>query len=270
MRALGIAADGAPSDKTPLLVPLPGRSRVATSGREFVIASDVVRGRDQYSIEVRTVRADGPALQVSAPTTVFQWTQPTVSSIAWNGTQYALTWQYGMWTVQFVGLQHLSRDLTRTDLLYTELTPDTYDPAPLATNAAGQEILAISEIATPGSAARIRTFAPSEMKLTPAAPPTTLITSAVGTAQSAIVTWQVSPAAILSGFIIESSNPFMNSAATIAVLPPDVRSATLSIASRSGNVTPQFSYLRMQTFNAGGVSEPTASVHLAMPLRNHR
>ena len=265
-----IAADGTLIDKTPLFVPVSGTSRVATSGRELVIASDVVKsveGRNEYSIEVRTVRADGPVLQVSAPTTVFQWTLPTVSGIVWNGTQYALTWKYGMGTVQFVGLQHLSRDLGSTDMLYTEETPDMYDPASLATDAAGQEIVAISEIATLGSVARIRTFAPSEMKLTPAAPPTTLITSALGTSQSTVVTWQVSPAAILSGFIIEASYSPGNSASTIAVLPPDARTATVW---GSGYVGPQSLYVRMRTFNAGGISEPSASVHVVLPMRNRR
>ena len=271
-----IAADGTPIDKAPVFLPLSTASiRIATSGREFVIASDVRRndglGEEyRYGIEVRTVRADGPVLQVSAPTTVFRWPQPTVSTIAWNGTQYALTWKYGLGTAQFVGLQHLSRDLARTDLLYAQLTPETHDPAALAANAAGQEILAVSEIATPASVARIRTFAPSEMKLTPAPPPTTLITSAVGTALSAIVTWQVSPTAILSGFIIEDSNPlYPNYAHAIAVAPPDVRSSTV-VLSLYGNVPPQLSYVRMRTFNAGGISEPSASVHVVLPMRNRR
>ena len=83
-------------------------------------------------------------------------------------------------------------------------------------------------------------------------------------------TWQVSPTAEISGFIIEASKPYTNFATAIAILPADARSATVSIASRTSNVTPRFAYVRMRTFNAGGVTEPTASVHVTLPLRNHR
>ena len=269
---LRLSAAGISLDQVPTVLPIPTSSyRVATSGHDFLLLSDEYDSRGvQFRMEARKVIADEATLQVSAPVRVFEWSQPTGSQVDWNGHEYVVAWRYGLGERRWLGLLHLTEDLKPFTRLDADVAPDIYDRPSLATNAAGEEMIAISEISSSGSAARIRTLSEREMRLQPPAPPTTLITSAVGTTQSAVVTWQVSPTAQITGFIIEASNPYTNFATTIAILPADARSATVSIASSVGAVTPRLAYVRMRTFNAGGVSEPTASVHVTLPLRNHR
>ena len=271
-----ISLDGTPIDKAPIFLALPNSSfRIATSGHELVIASDVASysgsGYYSYRIEVRSVRTDGPSLQISAPATVFQWLRPTVSELAWNGREYILSWRYGLGSSQWMGLTHLSSDLTSFDSRYVETVPDIYDRPSIGTTVAGADILAFSEIPSPGSPARIHTLSETDMKPTPPPPAAPSIQSAIGTPQSAVVTWKQPGGVEASGFIVDWYSRYANYAPVpVLFLPADARSATVTVTQQGFLVTSQDYYLRVRSFNAGGLSEPSAAMHVSLPLRNRR
>ncbi len=262
-----LAADGSPIDSAPVFLAVPATSyRVATSGQEFVIASDVQTpaGGLHWQIELRRVSASAAKLEIGSPKTVFDWAQPTISELSWNGNQYVLAWRYGFFSgsPQWVGLMRFSHDLDLFDRLYAAVSPDVYDRPAIARTASGDDVVALSEINTPGSAARIDTRTAAEMTRTPDAPPAPIITSANGTAQSATVTWREISNVPVTGFIIESINPFSGSVVILATVSGDVTSAVVSIASQRGTVTPQDMYIQVLAFNPGGVSAPTAPFHI--------
>jgi hypothetical protein len=259
-----------PVDSSPAVIAWPRAypSRIATDGDKFVMSVDRIGQGNSAGVngilEIRSIRANTSELQIGEPMQLFTWFTPTASTIARENDRFVVAWRYGdPFGQQRVGIDYLTETLELRASTYADVPPADVNDAPALLPLAGQTRFIISEISTPGSSSRIAVHSSAELHTMPAAPPAPFITSAVGSLRSAFVTWQIAAAEVL-GFVIEQTNPYYFPAAASRwkVVDASSRSTTLPAFSMS-MPDPKDLFIRMRSFNAGGVSDPTAP----FPLR---
>lgn len=256
-----LASDGTAIDSNPKFFPVRATNfRLASSGQNSMIVSDMYGYVDQsFSVQANSVDASGTEIEMGPAVTLFRWLTPMISNITWDGMEYVATWRYGAADKQWIGRTRFTQQMTAALELSAEVGPIKVEDRPaIAAIAPRTSLVAFSEVPFAGSLARIRTQQEWETRLRPPVPPAPLITSAVGTSRATVVTWQMAPVEV-DGFVIEASYPFAGTSSILTAVPADARSAVVS---------PPSSYVRMRAFNAGGLSEPTASVPITAPPRN--
>lgn len=256
---------------------------LASSGSGSLVVTDEEAGSpDLMQTVSRTIRADGPDLQLDPPQVLFDWVEPTASDVSWDGRQYVLSWMYGSaptgWWITLgrsaagerpqkvvaarMG-EPLPYDLPMPMPRPAEIRPPAFveliGPA-ISANSIGTVVVGTNP-ASP--IPRLRTFTEEDMTVLPEPPPAPQILSAVqfprvGSAVGTVkqVTWTISPAAIVSGFLIEGLDRY--AAPTIlGRVGPEDRSF---VVTGYGYESYQSVSLRVRSFNAGGLSEPAVMI----------
>lgn len=242
---------------------------VVTSGREFVIAADTwnyYSAAPQQTVQLRRVLADGSSIQISDPVSVLNWNNTTLSDLSWDGVHYVVTAKYGLGVNNWITAIRFDRDLNRVGPgSYSSIAAsDAIDPPAIVPIRPGETLVIASETETRGEPSRLHAHRESDMQILPAAPPSPLITSAIGNAQAITIAWLMAPVEV-SMFAIERTNIYGQFSIPVGFAAADARSAAITTATYS--TSPDYLFVQMRAINPAGVSPPTAPVRLTMPQR---
>jgi hypothetical protein len=253
IQAIRLTADGAAIDgaavritATRLLSP-DARAHVASNrAGEFLITTD-----ENNVVTAYRVRGDSSALQIDSGIPIFTWWNSVASDVTWDGVDYVVAWQY-LFNAQhaWLGTTRVATTGSAFSPLFIETgPPDFLTPPAVASNTLGDTFVVISEVL--GDSARARGYFTNEMSPTPPPPSPPINVSVVKGQYNLTVTWQTS-STDESGFLVESRG-------FVLVVPANTRSATISPY--------EVDSIRVQAFNEGGLSEPSAAVPVTAPSR---
>jgi hypothetical protein len=255
LTADGTAIDGAAVriNATQLLSPS-SRAHVASNGAgQFLITTD-----EGSVVTARRVNGDSSELRIDSVIPIFTWWTYVASDVTWDGRDYVVAWRYPFNAQHaWLGTTRVATTGSAFSPLFTETgPPDFLTPPALASNTLGDTFVVISEVQ--GDSARARGYFTSEMSPTPPPPSPPINVRVVKGQYNLTVTWQTS-STDESGFLIESRAPHGSNFGFASVVPANTRSATISPY--------QVDSIRVQAFNEGGLSEPSAAVPVTAPPR---
>jgi hypothetical protein len=240
-RAMRVAADGAPREviAEPLAVNAP-RSSVASNGRDFLVLAN---GADLLGI---TVHGDG-TLRADAPLAIFRWFANVYGDVAWNGSEYLVTWRYSDGQTPRLAFARVTSTVRDQAAVTVGAQDDRVTAPRIATNAAGQAQIATYETRQAGGPTRVTLYTPDELAPLPARPAAPKLTGVVALATNTYsIQWSGTPDA--SGYIVETRDNY-GFYYIIATAPAGATSVTGEVFNRAA--------VRVRGWNAGGLSDPS-------------
>lgn len=222
-------------------------AHLTTSGHDFLVIYDHHPLTTIVSeVAARRVIATDTTVQIDPAITLFQWFGPTSSSVTWNGQDYVAAWRYGSGSTWWLTSARVTTSAFPDRRATASGVPDRQVKPAIASNAAGESVIVVSESTTPGEPARLRAYAERELDPLPPLPASPSGVSVTGTASSFTVHWQ-SDGRDVAGFVVERASPGWDNALIIVTAASDERSVVVS-------GTPS---VRVRAFNASGLSEPS-------------
>lgn len=226
--------------------------------RDALLSSDVVSA---------VIHADDSGVSIREKRTVFEWPGTVSSDVTWDGRNYLLSWRYGNdWLGFRVALARSSSgEAPSSPRAAPAGFPDAFSPfataidnmsAPgLTANALGDILIAVSEEATLGDIARVRTYTEADLQPLPPQPSAPVILLAAGTPAQSVITWSYSGDD--ASFLIEAIDPLSGAVRTVGIAFPGQRQFTASNAT----------LIRVRALTLGGLSEASAIFQLGVRRR---
>jgi hypothetical protein len=225
-------------------------AHLASSGHDFLVTYDhYAFPNPGVQLSARRIVATDADLQIDSAIPLFQWFGPMSSSVTWNGTDYVAAWRYGAGSIWWLSEARVTTAAFPARRLTSSGIPDRQIAPAIASNAAGESVIAVSESMTLGEPARLRAYAESELAaLPPPLPSTPFAVYVNGSATRATVNWQ-SDGRDVAGFIVE--RVYGDYGEIVAIASANDRSVVINNASLD---------FRVRAFNASGESEPAAGI----------
>jgi hypothetical protein len=233
-------------------------AHLASSGHDFMVTYAHYPAGSLLTSEVaaRRVVATDSAPRIDEAIPLFQWFGPMSSSVTWNGTDYVAAWRYGAGSSWWLSEARVTTSAFPARRLTASGIPDRQVSPAIASNAAGESVIAVSESPTLGEPARLRAYAESEVAtLPPPLPSTPFAVTVTGSASRATLNWR-SDGRDVAGFTIERATPgYGGDGEIIAIASAEDRSIVIT-----GTVN-----VRVRAFNATGRSD--AAIAAVNPRR---
>jgi hypothetical protein len=246
-----LAGDANPLGSAMIVESNAKRIRVASSGSDFLALEETYTG-----ISVRMMSANGAALRIEPPRSIFEWPFGVESEVSFDGNDYIIAWRYGIWTLSpwRLGTTWIASDGAAFDRRMAEtLLPEIGPPSIAAKNPA-ETLVALSEIPSSIGTARIRGYFVSEMAPMPERPAPPANVTAINTPAGVIVSWS-SPPSNVDGYVFEASYSWSPGTFTrTGVITKPVTTSTLQ--------SNQMVAVRVLAYGAGGTSDPSPIVRV--------
>jgi hypothetical protein len=225
-------------------------AHLASSGHDFLVTYDhYAYPAPGVQLAARRIAATDAVPQIDDAIPLFQWFGAMSSSVTWNGTNYVAAWRYGAGSSWWLSETLLTASAFPARRLTPSGIPDRQIAPAIASNAAGENVIAVSEALTPGEPARLRVYTEAEIAaLPPPLPSTPFAVYVTGSATRATVNWQ-SDGRDVAGFIVE--RVYGDYGEIVAIASADERSIVINNGSLD---------FRVRAFNASGESEPATGI----------
>jgi hypothetical protein len=191
--ALRSTLDGRAIGPVTVLTPGSG-ARVAASNFDAIITFQ--RGNEVWA--ARTATNDGNVPRLEAPVRLFKWFAPLTSAVSWTGHDYAVAIRARVNNRKtYLTVMSIDSSANVHAMRAADAGPYDFESLPaIITNAAGDTLVAISEVPTPAQNPRLRGYFVDEMRPARPAPQIQLRADAVAVANQTTVSWNPFSAAM--------------------------------------------------------------------------
>ncbi|MEA2238939.1 MAG: hypothetical protein QOC81_3663 [Thermoanaerobaculia bacterium] len=216
-------------------------AHLAASGHDFLVVYDHRPFTAVVSeAATRRIIVTDTAVQIEPAVPLFQWFSPTSSSVVWNGQDYVVAWRYGSDFNGWLTSARVTASAFPDRRATASGVPDRQVKPAIASNAAGESVIVVSESLTPGESARLRAYAERDLDSLPPLPSAPQGVYTTGSASSLTVHWQ-SDGLDVAGFVVERPD----NGYVLASVEGSQRSVVVTGAPS----------VQVRAFNAGGLSE---------------
>jgi hypothetical protein len=214
-------------------------AHLTSSDHDFLVIYDhyAPSGYPHSEVAARRIVASDTSVRIDPAIPLFQWFGPTSSGVTWNGADYVAAWRYGTGSTWWLASARVTASAFPDRRATASGVPDRQVKPAIASNAAGESVIVVSESPTPGEPARLRAYAQSELDALPALPSAPFGVYATESASNLTLHWQ-SDGRDVAGFVVERSDngSFIASvgAGERSVVVPGVPSAVVRAFNASG------------------------------------